>query len=148
MPSNHSAKQPNPSIPGVGVALIITRRSRVLLGRRKKEPMLNSWQLPGGWLHEGETLEQAVQRQLDALPTMACEPSEFATVTNNRFADGMHSVSLYYHLPCVYIDIDQLNARKPGHDWHWADWYDLPQPLFLPLSLLQESGYQPFVAAT
>ena len=133
--------------PAVGMALIIVHAERIVIGRRLKAPMAGSWQLPGGWLRHGETPEQAVERKVAEFPGMQCTPADFQTITNNRFADGLHSVSLYYRMNCGNADIVNLNANQHCSDWFRADWYDLPDSLFLPLSLLKSSGYQPFIPA-
>ena len=114
-----------------------------MVGRRVKPPMEGSWQLPGGWLGHGETLEQAVQRKVAEFPGMVCDEPVFQTVTNNRFDDGLHSVSLYFQMACLNADDIDIKANKHCSDWFWADWYDLPDFLFLPLSLLRESGWSP-----
>lgn len=39
----------------------------------------------------------------------------------------------------------QAEVLEPDkcEDWIWVPWRDIPQPIFLPLLLLQNSGYQP-----
>jgi 8-oxo-dGTP diphosphatase len=37
---------------------------QVLLWQRAREPFLGAWSLPGGYLEEGETLEQSIRRHL------------------------------------------------------------------------------------
>lgn len=59
--------------PAVAVDLVVTRwtkdksgkkRRELLLIQRKHEPFAACWALPGGFLDEGETLEQAAAREL------------------------------------------------------------------------------------
>ena len=145
--SSENMPQPVSQIPQVGVALLILNGPQVLLGRRLKSPMPGSWQLPGGWLHHGETCEQAVTRKVEEFPNMICDQPRFVTYTNNRFAQGLHSVSLYFEMRCLSADQINLEQNKHCSDWFWADWYDMPDSLFLPLSLLKSSGYQPFIPA-
>ena len=47
------------------ITLILTNsKSEVLLTKRAHEPFKDWWDLPGGFVEEGETLEQAVKREL------------------------------------------------------------------------------------
>lgn len=133
--------------PAVGIAVIILHNNKVLLGRRLKRPMLNSWQLPGGWLHYAEQPEQAVSRKIREFSGMVCNEAQFITYTNNQFSDGLHSISLYFQLDCLNAEVVDLSLNQHCSDWSWVDWYDLPKPLFLPLLLLKQSGYEPFIRA-
>ena len=48
----------------MGVGGVVIRDGRVLLIRRGKEPFKGEWSIPGGHLEWGETIEQAVVREL------------------------------------------------------------------------------------
>jgi 8-oxo-dGTP diphosphatase len=132
-------------VPRLGIALIMTCQQRLLIGRRKNQPMQHSWQLPGGWLRYLEAPEQAVLRILDGFNYVECEPARLVNYTSNVFAKGEHSISLYFQVDCPNgTDID-LHSNQDCSDWMWADWYDLPEPLFLPLKNLKRSDYDPFI---
>jgi mutator protein MutT len=53
-----------PSRPIVGVGAVIFDGDRVLLVKRGREPLKGQWSLPGGAVDVGETLEQAVAREV------------------------------------------------------------------------------------
>jgi len=54
-----------PDRPFVGVgAVIVDDRARVLLVKRRFEPLAGQWSLPGGAVDVGETLEACVSREL------------------------------------------------------------------------------------
>ena len=131
--------------PQPGVGLIIKRNGKIILGRRHNEPMPGSWQLPGGWIHFGESPEQTVQRQLKGFQGLVVGESRFVTYTNNVFDQQTHSLSLYFMLDCKNDNQYLLKTSDKNADWHWADWNKLPQPLFLPLQLLKKSGFNPYL---
>ncbi|RCK21717.1 NUDIX hydrolase [Thalassospira lucentensis] len=50
--------------PIIGVGAVVWHDDQVLLIKRGKEPNIGSWSLPGGAQELGETLEQAVRREI------------------------------------------------------------------------------------
>ncbi len=57
-------KRHYPDQPLVGVAAVVFRGDTVLLVRRGQEPARDSWSLPGGLVELGETMEEALHREL------------------------------------------------------------------------------------
>ena len=53
-----------PDRPVMGVGGVIIDRSRTVLIRRGTEPLLGEWSIPGGTVEIGESLEEAVRREL------------------------------------------------------------------------------------
>jgi 8-oxo-dGTP diphosphatase len=53
-----------PSVPVVGVGAVIVRDGRVLIIRRAHEPRKGEWSLPGGKVELGETMTEAVRREM------------------------------------------------------------------------------------
>ena len=53
-----------PRRPMVGVGAVVWRDGAVLLERRGQPPAQGSWALPGGLVDVGETLEEAVRREV------------------------------------------------------------------------------------
>lgn len=53
-----------PERPIVGVGAVIIDTGRVVLIRRRYEPLAGQWSLPGGTLELGETLEEAAAREM------------------------------------------------------------------------------------
>ena len=53
-----------PERPVAGVGGVIVDRGRTVLIRRGTEPLLGQWSIPGGTIEIGETLEEAVRREL------------------------------------------------------------------------------------
>ncbi len=53
-----------PDRPVIGVGGVIIDNGRTVLIRRGTEPLLGEWSIPGGTIEIGETLEEAVHREL------------------------------------------------------------------------------------
>ena len=54
-----------PDAPRVGVGAVVLDGERVLLARRGRAPGLGKWSIPGGLVHLGERLEDALVREIE-----------------------------------------------------------------------------------
>ncbi len=59
-----SSQREYPDRPIVGVGAVVIRDGQVLLVQRAQEPLSGKWTLPGGAVELGETLVEAVVREL------------------------------------------------------------------------------------
>jgi mutator protein MutT len=53
-----------PDRPFVGVGAVLVHEGRVLLVKRRHEPLAGQWSLPGGTVELGETLESCLVREM------------------------------------------------------------------------------------
>ncbi len=119
-------------LPVVGVGGVVVRDGRVLLIRRGKEPLFGRWVVPGGTVELGETLEEALVREMQEETGLRVEPLEVLTVFDRIQRDGARVV---YH----YVIVDYLcrwregvaKAASDALDVAWASpaefpAYDLP----------------------
>jgi NAD+ diphosphatase len=74
-------------------ALCVDERGRVLLGRRANEPFKGLWDLPGGFLDEGEHPFDALRRELLEETGLEVEPLEFVGVWMDRYPYKTHTAS-------------------------------------------------------
>ena len=65
-----------PDQPVVGVGAVIVEEGQILLEKRKNEPSKNKWSIPGGLVEVGETLEQAVVREVEEETCLECQKDE------------------------------------------------------------------------
>ncbi len=65
-----------PVAPLVGAGGIVVRDNRVLLVRRGREPLKGQWSIPGGLIDVGETLREAVIREVKEETGLDVEPVE------------------------------------------------------------------------
>ena len=116
-----------PVAPVVGVGGVVVRDGRVLLIRRGKEPLYGRWVVPGGTVELGETLEQALVRELHEETGLRVEPVELLTVFDRIERDGP---AVAYH----YVIVDYLcrwlsgeaKAASDALDAAWASPGELP----------------------
>ena len=60
-------KREYPERPFVGVSAVVFYEQSVLLARRKQNPGRGQWSLPGGVVELGETLLEALRRELPSI---------------------------------------------------------------------------------
>ncbi len=130
--------------PQVGVGVFIVRDGKVLFGNRIGSHGHGTWSLPGGKLERGETVEECAAREtLEETGLTIRNVKKTGVFTDDRFSDeGKHFVTVYTIGEAMEGDPRVMEPDKLVK-WHWADWDDLPQPLFLPIQHLLEQGYRP-----
>lgn len=65
-----------PETPLVGVGAVVVENGRVLLVKRGAEPLKGQWSLPGGLIELGESLSDAVIREVGEETGLTVEPIE------------------------------------------------------------------------
>ena len=73
--------------PAVGVGAVLIHEGKVLLIRRGKEPLRGRWVVPGGTVEVGETLEEALVREIQEETGLIVRPVEVVTVFDRRLKD-------------------------------------------------------------
>jgi ADP-ribose pyrophosphatase YjhB (NUDIX family) len=79
--------------------LVVDDAGRLLLARRAVEPDRGKWDLPGGFLDEGEDPLDALRRELREETGLEVEPLAFFDVVVDRYGDGeaaQHTLNLYW----------------------------------------------------
>jgi mutator protein MutT len=118
----------NPTAPVVGVGGVVVRDGRALLVRRGKEPLYGRWVVPGGTVELGETLEEALVREMEEETGLQVEPVELLTVVDRIDRDGGR---VAYH----YVIVDYLcrwlsgeaKAASDALEVAWASAAELPR---------------------
>jgi 8-oxo-dGTP diphosphatase len=87
-----------PDRPFVGVGAVIVDAGRVLLVRRRTEPLIGQWSLPGGAVELGETLEACVAREMAEETGLIVEVGPVVEVFDRITHDAGGRVQFHYVL--------------------------------------------------
>jgi 8-oxo-dGTP diphosphatase len=98
-----------PDRPFVGVGAVIVVERKIVLIRRRYEPLAGRWSLPGGIVELGETLEGAVAREMEEETGLRVEVGPVIEVFDRITRD--HEGRIRYH----YVLVDYL-CRPLGGD--------------------------------
>lgn len=98
-----------PAQPRVGVGAVVVHEGRALLIRRGKPPLYGRWVVPGGTLELGETLEEAVVREVREETGLEIRPVAFLTAFE-RILRSPAGGGVRYH----YVILDYLCERIAG----------------------------------
>jgi ADP-ribose pyrophosphatase YjhB (NUDIX family) len=102
---------------------LVVDDGRVLLARRAGEPFRGYWDLPGGFLDEGEHPLDGIRRELREETGLEVEPEDFVGVWMDRYGDAEDShatLNLYWTArvvagdPHPADDVTELEWFAPG----------------------------------
>jgi 8-oxo-dGTP diphosphatase len=131
-----SAGRRYPDRPFVGVGAVIVDSStsrgtadpRVVLIRRRFEPLAGEWSLPGGAVEIGETLETCVVREMAEETGLDVDVGPVIEVFDRITRDDEGRVQYHYVL-VDYLCRPSGGSLQPGSDVDAAEWVraaDLP----------------------
>jgi len=112
-------------------AVILNSKKQYLLIKRKNEPLLGDYWVPGGRLLKNETLDDAVVRKVRqelgitahiVMPLGVYE--DFFDKSPLTLNSGLHTVSIVY---LMVAENDDINLDEQSDDWGWFD--ELPERL-------------------
>lgn len=87
-----------PQSPIVGVGAVVIKDQQVLLVRRAHDPNRGQWSIPGGTVELGETLAQAVAREVWEECQVRIEPGEVVATFDLIQRDAQGRILYHYVL--------------------------------------------------
>ena len=89
-------KRKYPKQPIAAVGAIIKNHSHILLIRRKYEPSKGKWSIPGGLVELGETIREAIKREVEEEVDLKIEIEGILDVVDNIKYDERDKVKYHY----------------------------------------------------
>ncbi|MGP8299350.1 (deoxy)nucleoside triphosphate pyrophosphohydrolase [Streptomyces inhibens] len=115
----------------VVVGAAVCERGRLLAARRSAPPALaGRWELPGGKVEDGETPEQALERELCeelGVEARALERIPGEWVLRPGYVLQVWTARLVSGVPRPLQDHDELRWLRPGEEAQ-VDWLDQDRP--------------------
>ncbi len=112
-----------PERPIVGVGAVIVDAGKVVLIRRRYEPLKGHWSLPGGTVEVGEALETALMREMVEETGLVVEVGPVIEVFDRIMRDEERRVR--YHFVLIdYLCWPSGGALRAGSDADAAIWAD------------------------
>jgi len=130
-------KRKYPDQPIIGVGAIIFRGDQVLLIQRGQEPSLGQWSIPGGAVLVGETLEEAVKREIFEETHLEVKVLTAVKVLERLFRDPDGRVAYHY----VLVDFlchclaGELQSDSDAQDARFVNLQDFPSYRIAPITL-------------
>ena len=100
---------------------------KALLIQRKKAPFQHMWAIPGGFIHTGETLEEAAQRRLFEETNVKGIYLEQLYSFGSPDRDPRARVITVAYYALISADRLKLEARANAEDVRWFDVTQLPE---------------------
>jgi 8-oxo-dGTP diphosphatase len=102
--------------PMVGVGAIILRGERVLLVQRGREPALGKWTVPGGLVELGESLHDAVRREVLEEVGLNIRVLDLIVALDRVILDKQGRIEYHYILLDFLCEPEQDEVPSPASD--------------------------------
>jgi len=107
--------------PKVAVGAIIFKNEKILLVKRTKSPAKGMWAVPGGKIKAGETMQEALKREIKEEANLEVEVGEVVYVFDVLEYDKNKRLSFHYVIidfECIY----KSGILKAGDDAAGVKW--------------------------
>jgi 8-oxo-dGTP diphosphatase len=110
-----------PAHPVVGVGAVVVRGGKALIIKRAHEPRKGEWSLPGGLLELGESLQDAVRREIKEETSLDIEVGPIIETFDRVHRDDAGKIR--YHFVIVdFVCWSAAGEAIPGSDADGVAW--------------------------
>jgi len=99
------------------VDIIVQQESNILLIKRKNDPFKDHLSLPGGFVNEGELVEEAARREMWEETSLTVEPIEILGVYSDPNSDARRHVLTLVWIAIVVNGIARSNDDSIEVQW-------------------------------
>lgn len=129
------------NIPILCIDLIISHKNQFLLVKRKQEPLINEWWVPGGRVEHGESLDEAAVRKLrEELAIKDFSGLIKYGLYQDQFDKSSFGKHLYHTFSVVYKlkikNISNIIIDDTSYDWALKN--KLPTRLINKMEIINE----------
>lgn len=112
--------------PEVAVGALVIKDQKVLLVKRNQPPAKGLWALPGGKVNLGETLQQAVIREIFEETAVTIIPGQPIYTFENIQRDENGDVQFHYVIVDLFAQFEG-GELKAGDDAAEVGWFSLDE---------------------
>ena len=116
--------------PLVGIGILIERNGKILLGERLSKNR-GSYQIPGGHLEFGQTIEVCARQEVLEETGLADINIRDMICVNNDIVYDVHYITIGIFATSTMGEPSNPEPDK-SRNWRWYDPKDIPTPLFIP----------------
>ena len=117
---------------------IIQRDGKVLLTKRKYDPYQGYWDLPGGFMEPGETVEKALKREIWEETALEVNNLRYYCSYPNNYVYGTFESTVIGIFFLAEIESGKAKAGDDVLDLAWFAWDNLPS-MIAPFTDVQQA---------
>ena len=116
-----------PDQPIVGVGAIIISEGKILLEKRKNEPGKGKWSIPGGLVELGESIGQAVVREVKEETDLDVAEPRLIDVVDDVELDDKGKVKYHFIIVDYLVKVENgvLKAASDADDLKWVSFSEV-----------------------
>jgi len=105
-----------PSKPLLGVGAVVLINDKILLVKRGSPPGKLKWSVPGGLVEVGESILDAVKRELMEETGLEGEPQKLLNIAEVIISDNSGTIKYHYVILDFEVKLKNVSKPKPSSD--------------------------------